>query len=89
MKPRLWAKAARREGAPPRPLHARALFAPTPTPASSPVGAVGAGLGFAAAAPEKATPEPKFAEPACLGVRWQVTDASLLPRDRAALAGAS
>jgi outer membrane murein-binding lipoprotein Lpp len=38
--------AAGGEGAPPRPLHARALFAPTPNPAPSPVGAVGAVLGF-------------------------------------------
>ena len=33
--------------------------------------------------------EPERAEPACLGARWQVTDAPLLPRDRAALAGAN
>ena len=39
-------RAARGEGGPPRPLHARALFAPTPNPAPSPVGAVGAVLGF-------------------------------------------
>ena len=33
--------------------------------------------------------EPERAEPACLGARPQVIDASLLPRDRAPLAAAA
>ena len=78
-----------RRAPPPPPACARALRT-HPQPAPSPDGAVGAGLGFAAAYPKPfARRDPNHAEPACLGARWQVTDASLLPRDRAPLAGAN
>ena len=72
-----------------RPLHARPPYAPTPNP--SPLarwGAVGRTFLACRRVPERFS-EPERAEPACLGARWQVTDAPLLPRDRAPLAGAN
>ena len=74
-----WGPAARGEGDPPRPLHARELSAPTPGLIPRPlVPTDGAGHGFATAARKPSAQ-----------CRWQVTDASLLPRGHASLAGAN